>query len=59
MPDMPFKFKMCKLLSYSAGVYTGELSRNDGGHMEHYVIEDEKLALYDPNSNSVEYYQIG
>ena len=45
--------------NYFAGVYRGELSRNDGGPMQHYAIEDDKLALYDPNSNLVEYYQIG
>ena len=57
---MPFKFKMNKLLSYFAGVYRGELSsRNFGGHMQHYAIEDDILAIYNSNSNSVEYYQIG
>ena len=46
-------------LSYFAGVYRGELSRNDGGHMQHHVIEDDTLALFDDKSNCVEYYQIG
>mgnify|MGYP001792609901 CR=1 FL=1 len=45
--------------NYFAGVYRGELSRNDVGHMQHCAIEDDTLALYDPNSNSVQYYQIG
>ena len=55
----PIKFKICKPLSYFAGVYRGELSRNDGGHMQHYVIEDDTLALFDDKSNCVEYYLIG
>ena len=45
--------------SYFVGVYRGELSRDDGGHMQHYVIEDDTLALFDDKSNCVEYYLIG
>ena len=58
MPDT-FHVQDVHIPIYFAGVYRGELSRNDGGHMQHYAIEDDTLALYYCNSNSVEYYRIG